>query len=90
MILVMADGGFLKPPAEGEKPSLIWEMTWKRVDRILPNLYMDIFPETKATEAKPSEFAAVPHKAEGEAEVPDAKRDRPRETEPGSGGREES
>lgn len=90
MILVMADGGFLEPPAEGEKPSHIWEMTWKRVDRILPNLFRDIFPETKAAEGMSSENSIVPKKAGEVAESPDAKRDRPKETRPDGERKEDS
>ena len=86
----MADGGFLEPPSEGEKPSQIWEETWKRVHRLLPNLFREIFPETKVAEAKLSETATVPQRPKVETESPDAKRDRPRQTEPGSERKEES
>lgn len=41
----MVDGGYLIPPSENAKNSEIWEETWKRVDRFLPNLYTEIFPE---------------------------------------------
>lgn len=41
----MANGGYLVPPSEDAKGSLIWEETWKRVDRFLPDLYGEIFPE---------------------------------------------
>lgn len=44
----MADGGYLVTPSENEKPSEIWEETWKRVDRFLPNLFSEVFPESKA------------------------------------------
>jgi len=47
ILLVMADGGYLVPPADNEKPSEIWEETWKRVDRFLPDLFQEIFPEVK-------------------------------------------
>jgi len=51
ILLVMADGGYLVPPAENEKPSEIWEETWKCVDRFLPDLFREIFPEIKAPPA---------------------------------------
>jgi golgi-specific brefeldin A-resistance guanine nucleotide exchange factor 1 len=41
----MANGGYLIPPSENTTGSLIWEETWKRVDRFLPDLYGEIFPE---------------------------------------------
>ena len=33
------------PPTEKSKGSEMWEETWKRVDRFLPDLYAEIFPE---------------------------------------------
>lgn len=44
ILLVMSNGSFLVPPAAGEKGSEIWEETWKRVDRFLPGLRKEIFP----------------------------------------------
>lgn len=41
----MASGGFLVPPSEKSKGSEMWEETWKRVDRFLPDLYAELFPE---------------------------------------------
>lgn len=41
----MADGGYLVPPLAGEKGSEIWIETWKRVNRFLPDLFTEIFPE---------------------------------------------
>ena len=63
----MVDGGYLEPP-KGEKPSRIWEETWKRVDRSLPGLFRDIFPEPKATEARKEETAGLPEGPKTEAE----------------------
>ena len=40
----MTSGGFLVPPSEKSEGSEIWEETWKRVDRFLPDLYVEIFP----------------------------------------------
>lgn len=48
ILLVMADGGYLVPPLDNEQPSEIWAETRKRVDRFLPGLFKDVFPETKA------------------------------------------
>lgn len=92
ILLVMADGGFLKSPAEGEKSSRIWKETWKRVDRFLPNMFRDIFPEAKTTEGRPLEGSAVPENPQVEARSPEPKGDRQRgaESEIGSKGKEEA
>lgn len=57
ILLVMADGGYLVPPTENEKPSEIWEETWKRVDRFLPDLFREIFPEVNAPPADKKDVA---------------------------------
>ena len=85
----MADGGYLQPPAQGEKPFQMWEMTWKRIDRFLPNLFRDIYPESKPTQLEPSE-AASQQQPEGAAGSLDSDRGRPRETEPKGEKEEES
>ena len=64
----MVDGGYLEPPSKGEKPSRIWQETWKRVDRSLPSLFRDIFPERKTTEARIEETAGLPESPKTEAE----------------------
>ena len=48
ILLVMADGGFLIPPKPGEKPSDLWTETCKKVDRFLPGLVPELFPEAAA------------------------------------------
>ena len=48
ILLVMADGGFLTPPSEESKGSELWDETCKRVDRFLPNLIAEIFPQTNS------------------------------------------
>lgn len=45
ILLVMADGGFIKPPVNGQPRTELWDETCKRVDRFLPNLIGEIFPE---------------------------------------------
>ena len=68
ILLVMVDAGYLEPPSKGEKPSRIWAETWKRVDRSLPGLFRDIFPESKATEARIEETAGLSERLKTEAE----------------------
>lgn len=45
ILLVMADGGFLIPPKQEEKPSELWIETCRKVDRFLPGLIADLFPQ---------------------------------------------
>ena len=47
----MTNGGFLVPPSEKSESSELWEETWKRVDRFLPNLFVEIFPEVKESKS---------------------------------------
>ncbi|KAI5846901.1 hypothetical protein BZA05DRAFT_376959 [Tricharina praecox] len=42
ILLVMASGGFLEPEADGK--SQLWEQTWKRLERFLPDLKEELFP----------------------------------------------
>ena len=68
ILLVMVDGGYLEPPSKDEKPSQIWEETWKRVDRSLPSLFRDIIPEPKATGARIDKATGLLERPEIEAE----------------------
>lgn len=47
----MSNGGYLVPPEDTAKgtSSEIWEETWKRVDRFLPSLFVEIFPPPPLT-----------------------------------------
>ena len=85
----MADGGYLQPPAQGEKPSQMWEMTWKRIDRFLPNLFRDIYPERKPTQPEPSGAVSQQQPEEAAGSL-DLDRGSPRETEPKGEKKEES
>ena len=49
ILLVMVDGGYLMPPSENANNSEIWDETWKRVDRFLPGLYKEIYPEASSS-----------------------------------------
>ena len=52
----MLDGGYLIPPSENTKSTEIWDETWKRVDRFLPSLHREIFPDANLpTGAVPTE-----------------------------------
>ena len=47
ILLVMADGGFLRPPLADEAPTELWVETSRRVDRFLPGLIFELFPQAK-------------------------------------------
>ena len=58
ILLVMADGGFIKPPVNGQPRTELWDETCKRVDRFLPNLIGEIFPEVGKEVEKEREVVA--------------------------------
>lgn len=45
ILLVMADGGYVAPLSKDPSKKTLWVETQKRLDRFLPNLWSDIFPE---------------------------------------------
>lgn len=45
ILLVMGDGGYLAPPTKDPSKEKIWTETRKRLDRFLPDLFTEIFPE---------------------------------------------
>ncbi|KAF7720322.1 Sec7 domain-containing protein [Penicillium ucsense] len=45
ILLVMADGGYLVPPSQDASKEHIWLETHKRLDRFLPNLFVEVFPD---------------------------------------------
>ena len=54
ILLVMADGGFIEPPSKDRPLTELWDQTCKRVDRFLPNLMAEIFPQVNAPEEQPA------------------------------------
>lgn len=54
ILLVMADGGYLVPPSENAENVHLWDETRRRLERFLPNLFSEVFPEqTKVPPAVP-------------------------------------
>jgi brefeldin A-resistance guanine nucleotide exchange factor 1 len=45
MLLVLSNGGYLAPPDEEPEQEELWNETWKRVNRFLPNFFAELFPE---------------------------------------------
>ena len=41
----MADGGYLVPPSEKAKNVQLWDQTRRRLERFLPDLFSEVFPE---------------------------------------------
>jgi brefeldin A-resistance guanine nucleotide exchange factor 1 len=68
MLLVMSNGGYLAPPDEKPEQEELWNETWKRVNRFLPNFFAELFPE-EAGKPKRSKEVPIREKAkEAEAE----------------------
>lgn len=45
ILLVMQSGGYLAPPEEKPDQAELWNETWKRLDRFLPNLHKELYPD---------------------------------------------
>src|ERR1700712_4455025 len=66
ILLVMADSGYLAPPAEKPEQRELWDQTWKRLDRFLPSLHGELFPEdtnAKGQKPPPRKSQEVPPKS---------------------------
>lgn len=50
ILLVMQSGGYLAPPEEKPEQAKLWNETWKKLNRFLPHLYKELFPEVKEVE----------------------------------------
>ena len=80
ILLVMTDGGFLQPPFKDQQPTELWIETCKRVDRFLPNLIAEIFPQASApTEPEKQPLPSSDRsRVETRAEVQEKMEDQPR------------
>ncbi|KAK3398501.1 hypothetical protein B0T20DRAFT_411273 [Sordaria brevicollis] len=75
VLLIMSSNGYLVPPSKNPERKELWDETWKRIDRFLPELRKDLAldePEPEplpepVTEAEPKESTAP---AETAAEAP--------------------
>ena len=54
VLLFMESNGALVPPTEDATKKEMWEETWKRVDRFLPDLRAEIAPAAEEPEPKPT------------------------------------
>ncbi|KAF1964602.1 Sec7-domain-containing protein [Bimuria novae-zelandiae CBS 107.79] len=84
MLLVLSSGGYLVPLDEKPEKEELWNETWKRINRFLPNFFAELFPEEakkpkserKAKDVskdKENEKVAVEDKAESAAAEPQGK-----------------
>ncbi|KAL4890207.1 hypothetical protein BDV59DRAFT_185042 [Aspergillus ambiguus] len=60
ILLVMADGGHLVPASEDPSREKIWTETKKRLERFLPDLFKEIFPEAPPEKSVPPSTTASP------------------------------
>lgn len=48
ILLVMSSGGYLEPPSSGQRTpqqEKLWAETWERLQKFLPGLMPELFPE---------------------------------------------
>ncbi|KAI5305097.1 MFS sugar transporter [Ascosphaera pollenicola] len=50
ILLVMANGGYITRPSEDPSKERLWSETQKRLDRFLPNLFGEVFPDPPSEE----------------------------------------
>jgi hypothetical protein len=46
ILLVMSASGYLAPPDQKPEQRALWDQTWRHLDRFLPNLRKELFPES--------------------------------------------
>jgi brefeldin A-resistance guanine nucleotide exchange factor 1 len=56
----MSSGGYLVPPSEKPGQAELWNETWKRLDRFLPALFTELFPEQKESSRRISRENKAP------------------------------
>lgn len=60
ILLVMADGGHLVPPSQDASKEQIWVETKKRLERFLPALFAEIFPDANQEKSAPVSGVSSP------------------------------
>lgn len=70
MLLVLSNGGYLAPPDEKPEQEELWNETWKRVNRFLPNFFAELFPEEAG---KPKREKELPVREKEKAKAVDEK-----------------
>jgi brefeldin A-resistance guanine nucleotide exchange factor 1 len=72
ILLVMADGGHLVPPSQDSSKEPIWTETKKRLERFLPDLFKEIFPEDLNEKPAAVSAASSPISPRDDANATDA------------------
>ena len=73
----MSNGGYLVPPETNPSNARLWTETWKRLERFLPGLKGELFPEEVGTTPVINDpttsppAAAVPQQQQQEKEDPE-------------------
>jgi brefeldin A-resistance guanine nucleotide exchange factor 1 len=67
ILLVMGGAGYLLPPTKSPENATIWAETKKRLDRFLPDLFSDVFPEKDETQRAKEGALGDTLKADGNA-----------------------
>lgn len=77
----MSSGGYLKRPSESgeqsEQQKQLWNDTSNRLQKFLPNLMPELFPESEAKEEKEIKAEGAPNRVEESASVPAAEEKEP-------------
>ncbi|KAI0154872.1 Sec7-domain-containing protein [Xylariaceae sp. FL1272] len=55
VLLFMASSGYLVPPSKNPEQELLWNETWKRIDRFLPELRKELAFEEEEKRASPEQ-----------------------------------
>ncbi|EON60989.1 hypothetical protein W97_00199 [Coniosporium apollinis CBS 100218] len=71
ILLVMSSGGYLVPPDQDPEQAELWNETWKRLNRFLPNLFEELFPE-EAKKPPPGAVKMAERPAEARSPAPEA------------------
>ena len=69
VLLIMSSNGYLVPPSQDPSKEELWNETWKRIDRFLPNLRADLALEEEPVKVEePPKSAGLPPPAVAEVE----------------------
>jgi brefeldin A-resistance guanine nucleotide exchange factor 1 len=61
VLLIMSSNGYLVPPSQDPSKEELWNETWKRIDRFLPNLRADLALEEEPVKVEePPKSADLP------------------------------
>lgn len=54
VLLIMSSNGYLVPPSRNPAREELWNETWRRIDRFLPNLRADLALDEPGKEPEPT------------------------------------